>query len=431
MIKDCIINNEGHLEIAGCDTVKLAKKYNTPLYVMDENKIRSVCKRYISALENCYGKGNAMPIYASKAFSCKEIIRVIHSENLDIEVLSGGELYTALQADVSGKNIHFNGSNKSYGELVYAVESDVSDIIVDNNTELVRLNEIAKEHNKAVNISLRIKPGVDPDTHEFIRTGQIDSKFGLAISNDEAFTAVKNALKLDCLNLTALHCHIGSQILEIEPFVKAAEVMIDFIKKIKDELNYDIEILNLGGGYGIRYAENDEEIPFEDYIYAVAEAIKNKCKEYKMNVPMIRMEPGRSIVAEAGTTLYTVGTIKEIPDVRNYVAVDGGMFDNPRYILYKADYECLIANKASEERNYKATIAGKCCESGDLIQENTMIQAPSDGDILAVLSTGAYNYSMSSNYNRNLKPACVMINNGEPRIIIKAETYEDLLRNDV
>lgn len=431
MISNCLgINEAGHLEISGCDTVKLAEQYGTPLYVMSEDEIRSTCRRYVVSFQKNYG-GNGKPIYASKAFSCKEIYRIVLSEGLDVEVVSGGELYTALQAGVPADQIHFQGNNKSIGELTFAIENGVGDIVVDNLSELKKIEKIAREHNVTVTVSLRIKPGIDAHTHEFIRTGQVDSKFGLDLENGEAMEALRLAKDMEHVIVEGLHCHIGSQILEKSPFVHAAEVMLQFFARIRQELGMTFSFLNLGGGFGIHYTEKDEAIPYEDYMEAVSEAVHRTCKELDLDLPRIYIEPGRSIVGEAGITLYTVGTIKEIPQVRNYVAIDGGMFENPRYALYQSDYTCLIANKASEPANYIATIAGKCCESGDLIQEHTPIQTPEEGDILAVLSTGAYNYSMASNYNRNLKPACIMVSQGKSRIVIKGETYEDLVRNDI
>lgn len=431
MISNCLgINEARHLEFSGCDTVKLAEQYGTPLYVMSEDEIRSTCRRYVASFQKNYG-GNGKPIYASKAFSCKEIYRIVLSEGLDVEVVSGGELYTALQAGVPADQIHFQGNNKSIGELTFAIENGVGDIVVDNLSELKKIEKIAREHNVTVTVSLRIKPGIDAHTHEFIRTGQVDSKFGLDLENGEAMEALRLAKDMEHVIVEGLHCHIGSQILEKSPFVHAAEVMLQFFAQIRQELGMTFSFLNLGGGFGIHYTEKDEAIPYEDYMEAVSEAVHRTCKELDLDLPRIYIEPGRSIVGEAGITLYTVGTIKEIPQVRNYVAIDGGMFENPRYALYQSDYTCLIANKASEPANYIATIAGKCCESGDLIQEHTPIQTPEEGDILAVLSTGAYNYSMASNYNRNLKPACIMVSQGKSRIVIKGETYEDLVRNDI
>ena len=348
-----------------------------------------------------------------------------------MEVVSGGELYTALQAGVPGRQIHFQGNNKSIGELTMALENGVGDIVVDNLSELERLERLAAERGVTAPISFRIKPGIDAHTHEFIRTGQVDSKFGLDLASGEAMDALRRASELKHVVVKGLHCHIGSQILEKAPFVHAAEVMLQFFAQVREELGTTFEHLNLGGGFGIHYTERDDAIPYEEYMEDVSAMVHAKCRELGLDLPYIFIEPGRSIVGEAGITLYTVGNIKHIPGVRDYVAIDGGMFDNPRYALYQSSYTCILANKAGEPADYTATIAGKCCESGDLIQEHTLIQKPEEGDILAVLSTGAYNYSMSSNYNRNLKPAVVMVSHGKSRIVVKGETYEDLVRNDV
>ncbi len=431
MISNCLsVNEKGRLAISGCDTVELAERYGTPLYVMSEDEIRDVCRRYLSSFEKYY-QGNGKPVYASKAFCCKEICRIVTGEGLDLEVVSGGELYTALQAGVPAGRIHFQGNNKTPGELNMAVENGVGDIVVDNLSELRKLGETARKHNVVVPVSLRIKPGIDAHTHEFIRTGQIDSKFGIDLSSGEALEAVRQASQMDEISLRGLHCHIGSQIFDKEPFVHAAQVMLDFFEEVRDSLGVEFEFLNLGGGFGIRYTDRDQASPYEEYMEAVSVAVHGKCGELGLKVPSIYIEPGRSIVGEAGITLYTVGNIREIPNVRNYVSIDGGMYENPRYALYQSDYTCLIANKAGQPADYVATVAGKCCESGDLIQEHTPIQRPEEGDILAVLSTGAYNYSMASNYNRNPRPACVMVSKGESRVVIKGETYDDLVRNDL
>ena len=414
-VSDCLgVNKRGHLTISGCDTVELAAQFGTPLYVMSEDKIRDTCRRYKASIERHYG-GNGAPIYASKAFSCKEIYRIVTSEGLDVEVVSGGELFTALSAGVDAKHIHFQGNNKSVPELIYAIESGVGDIVVDNCTELRRIEQLSAERNVTARISMRIKPGIDAHTHEFIRTGQI----------------VREAVAAEHVELTGLHCHIGSQIFDKSPFVLAAQVMLGLYDRIHRELGKKLTHLNLGGGFGIKYKDSDAAVPYEDYMSDVSAAVHAACAQYGLEIPRIYIEPGRSIVGEAGITLYTVGDIKAIPGVRTYVAVDGGMFDNPRYALYQSDYTCLIANRAGSPADFKATIAGKCCESGDLIQENTMIQTPETGDILAVLSTGAYNYSMASNYNRNPRPACVMVRGGAARVAIRAETYADLVRNDI
>lgn len=430
-VNDCLnINEKGHLTIGGCDTVELAKEYGTPLYVLDETTIRNTCRAYVNSFKKFYN-GNGMPLYASKALSCKELCRIANEENLGLDVVSGGEIYTAVQAGFPMEKVHFHGNNKTADEIRFAIKSKVGKFVVDNLYELELLDEIAGEEGITANISFRIKPGVDAHTHNFIRTGQIDSKFGFALETGEAFNAVKKTIKLKNVNLKELHCHIGSQIFDIEPFVTAAEIMIDFIAKIKNELGINIPELNLGGGFGIMYTEKDEPVPYENYMEKVSVAVKEKCSQYGIDVPFIYIEPGRSIVGEAGITLYTVGSKKEIPNIRTYVSVDGGMTDNIRYALYQSDYTVLNASKANQEPNDIVTVAGKCCESGDLIQENTKVADPQAGDILAVLSTGAYNYSMASNYNRIPRPAMVMVKDGQPIVIIKRESYEDLVRNDV
>ena len=430
-VSDCLsVNEKGHLVISGCDTVELAAQYGTALYVMSEDKIRDTCRRYKSSFDKHYN-GNGAPIYASKAFSCKEICRIVTSEGLELEVVSGGELYTALAAGVDPKIIHFQGNNKSLAEIEYAIDSGVGDIVVDNLSELRRIEAVSARKGVVTTISMRIKPGIDAHTHQFIRTGQIDSKFGFALETGEAFEAVQAAVEAEHVELIGLHCHIGSQIFDIAPFELAAEVMLKFYNRIYEELGKKLTHLNLGGGFGIKYKEADAAVPYENYMSRVSAAVHKACEQYGLQIPRIYIEPGRSIVGEAGITLYTVGDIKEIPHVRNYVAIDGGMYENPRYALYQSDYTCLIANRAWEPANYRATIAGKCCESGDLIQAGVKIQKPVIGDTLAVLSTGAYNYSMASNYNRNPRPACVMVSEGKSRVVIKAETYADLVRCDI
>ena len=430
-ILDCLdINTQGHLTIGGCDTIELAKKYGTPLYVMDEDKIRRTCNLYQSSIKKCY-EGKGLPMYASKAFSCKEICRIMNEEGMGLDVVSGGELYTALQAGFPAERIHFHGNNKTLQEINFALDSHVGHIIVDNLTELHTINRVAGEKGLTAHISLRVKPGIDAHTHQFIRTGQIDSKFGFALETGEALAAAKEAISCENLDLKGLHCHIGSQIFDISPFVLAAQVMLGLMKQIKDETGVELSELNLGGGFGIKYTEADTPVPYEKYMEEVSTAVKDKCKAEGLAVPFIFIEPGRSIVGESGITLYEIGGIKNIPNIRTYVSIDGGMGDNPRYALYKSDYKAVIANKANQPATETVTIAGKCCESGDLIQENTKIQPVEVGDIMAVLSTGAYNYSMSSNYNRIGKPAVVMVRNGESRVIVKRETYEDLVRNDI
>lgn len=430
-VSDCLnVNEKGYLEIGGCDTIDLAEKYGTPLYVVDENEIRKNCRAFVKSIEDNYN-GHGTVAYASKAFSCMEMYRICKQENMSIDTVSAGEIYTALKAGFPAERIFFHGNNKTLDEIEFALDNNVGRIVVDNLTELEKIEKAAKKRNITAKIMFRIKPGIDAHTHSFIRTGQIDSKFGLALENGEAMVGVKRALALKNVELCGLHCHIGSQIFDISPFELAAEVMMDFIAKIKEEIGAEIKELNLGGGFGIKYTEEDKPAPYSDYMNRVAAVIKKKAEEHSMELPFIIIEPGRSIAGAAGITLYTVGAVKEIENVRTYVSIDGGMTDNPRYILYQSTYEILCANKANEPKTEKITLAGKCCESGDLIQENAMIQKVVPGDTIAVLSTGAYNYSMASNYNRIGRPAVVMTNNGESRIIVKRESFEDLVRNDV
>ncbi len=424
------INEKGHLVCGGADTVELAKEYGTPLYVMDEALIRKHCRSFRESVNKYYG-GAGLVCYASKAFCCKAMCKIMLEEGMGLDVVSEGELFTAMSAGFPAEKICFHGNNKTDRELGYAVECGVGRIIVDNIYELERLDRIASESGKTVNIMFRIKPGIDAHTHNFIMTGQIDSKFGFALETGEAFDAVKKAITYANVKLTGLHCHIGSQIFDIDPFVKAAEVMLDFIAKIKDELNYEIKELNLGGGFGIKYTDEDAPVEYDRYMEKVSEKVKEVCADKNISLPFILIEPGRSVAAPAGITLYTVGGKKVIPNIRTYVSVDGGMCDNPRYALYQSKYDIEVANKASLPKDEIVTIAGKCCETGDLIGEEMPVQSVETGDILAVLATGAYNYSMSSNYNRIPKPAVVMINDGTSRVVVKRETLEDIIRNDI
>lgn len=423
-------NDKGHLTIGGVDAVDLANKYGTPLYVMDERTIRGHCRTFQQSIDDNYG-GKGLAVYASKAFNCKEMCRIIKDEGLGIDVVSGGELYTALSVDFPPEKIVFHGNNKTEEEIKLALESGVGRIVVDNLTELRTIEKMAAELNKNPGVMIRIKPGIDAHTHNFIRTGQIDSKFGFALETGEAFEAIKEVLEQKNVTLKGVHCHIGSQIFEIDPFKAAAEVMLGFMVKVKKELSYEIKELNLGGGFGIRYLIDDDAKLYKTFMEQVSVTVKETCKRLGLNIPFIMIEPGRSIVGPAGTTLYTVGAVKTIPGIRNYVSVDGGMTDNPRYILYQSEYSIAVANKIDKPSDYIATIAGRCCESGDLVQEDAKIQTPEPGDILAVFCTGAYNYSMASNYNRVPRPPVVMIKDGESRVIIKGESYEDLVKNDL
>lgn len=428
--KNLAVNEQGHLTVGGMDTVELAKEYGTPLYIMDEGLIREHCRSFRESMDKYYG-GQGLVCYASKAFCCKAMCRIMLEEGLGLDVVSEGELYTALSVGFPPEKLCFHGNNKTDHELSYALENGVGRIIVDNIYELERLDRLAEKTGRTANIMYRIKPGIDAHTHNFIMTGQIDSKFGFALETGEAYEAVKKAIECSHINLVGLHCHIGSQIFDIDPFVKAAEVMLTFIAKIKDELGFEVKELNLGGGFGIRYTEEDAPVGYDKYMEKVSEKVKEVCAEKNVKLPFILIEPGRSIAAPAGITLYTVGGRKEIPNIRTYVSVDGGMGDNPRYALYQSKYDVEVANKANLPKTETVTVAGKCCETGDLIGEGMPIQPVEPGDILAVLATGAYNYSMSSNYNRIPKPPVVMIRDGKSRVAVKRETFEDIVRNDI
>lgn len=424
------VNAAGNLEIGGCDTIELAKEYGTPLYVMDETTIRQNCKRYKEAMEKYYD-GYGLVLYASKAFCTLASCKIAEQEGLGLDVVSGGELFTAVKADFPMDKVFFHGNNKTPEEIEMGIDYGIGRFVVDNHEELQTINRIAGEKNKKVKILIRIKPGVDAHTHEFVKTGNIDSKFGVALENGEAHAMVAEIKKLDNVELVGVHCHIGSQIFELEPFEHAAEIMLNFIADVKNKYGIKITELNLGGGFGIRYTEKDDPLEYDQFIEAVSKVVKRICSEKGLGQIFMLMEPGRSVVAPAGITLYTVGSVKDIKGVRKYVSVDGGMTDNPRYALYQAEYTALLANNPKAPKEEVVTIAGKCCESGDLIGKDIKLQKAKPGDILAVLSTGAYNYSMSMNYNRNTKPPVVLVRNGKSRLIVKREDYMDIIRNDI
>lgn len=424
------VNEQGHLCIGRHDTVELAKEFGTPLYVLDEDKIRQNCRGYKNAIDEYYG-GKGLALYASKALCTMYTARVAADEGLGADVVSGGEIYTLKKAGFPMEKVFFHGNNKTDDEIELALDCGVGHIVVDNIYELDRVNQAAAKRNAVQPILFRIKPGIDAHTHDFVRTGQIDSKFGVALENGEAYEIHKYASTLKSVSVDGVHCHIGSQIFDVTPFCEAARVMMNFVADLRDTLGLDPKILNLGGGFGIKYVEGDDPLAPVDYVKAAIETVKEVAEQRKMPLPFLVFEPGRSIVAEAGITLYTVGCVKDIVNVRTYVSVDGGMSDNPRYIMYGAKYSAVLANKANEENVKKVTIAGKCCESGDIIQENVPIPEVNVGDTLAVLATGAYNYSMASNYNRIPRPAMVAVKGNEKKVIIRRETYEDIIKNDI
>jgi len=429
---DCLgVNNKGHLTIGGKDTLELVKEYGTPLYVMDEGMIRANCGRYISSIANHYG-GKGAVVFAGKAFCCKAICALAAEEGMALDAVSSGELYTALKADFPPERILLHGNNKTDEDIKYALRCKVGRVVVDNIYELNRVNEAAAQLGIKQQVQLRVTPGVDPHTHEFVRTGQIDSKFGFALQTGEAMNAARLGAELKNISLAGAHCHIGSQILDVSTFVLAAEIMTGFIADVRDELGVTLGELNLGGGFGIRYTAGQDTPPeYESYIEAVSGGISKICSQRGIDKPYLFIEPGRSIVGPAGITLYTVGALKEIPGIRAYLSVDGGMTDNPRFALYGSRYTMVIANRAADPADKIYTVAGRCCESGDLLGKDVPIQEAKTGDILAVFATGAYNYSMASNYNRLPKPPVVFVKDAEARLVVKRQTLEDIIQNDL
>lgn len=421
------INGNGVLEIGGCDAVELARRFGTPLYVLDEDYLRETCRSYRAAFESRYPKVQIS--FSGKAFMTSAVCRIVAQEGLALDVSSGGELHTGLQAGFPPERILLHGSNKSRAELERAAEVGVGRVVLDHLSEIDLLQEIAAAMGKAVDVLLRISPGVQADTHTHIQTGKVDTKFGLAIVGSSAKEGIAKVSRAPNLNFRGIHCHIGSQICDLPPFRQAAEMMVDFAAEVREELGCEVEDLDLGGGLGVRYLPDDRPPSLEEYAEAVTGAVLARCEQRRLPLPRLLQEPGRSLVGEAGTTLYTVGVVKEIPGVRTYVSVDGGLSDNPRPALYDARYDAIVANKAREPRSRSVTVSGKHCETDTLI---VGLQAPpiASGDILAVQTTGAYNYSMASNYNRLPRPAVVSVSGGRADLIVERETLDDLLRLD-
>ncbi|XZH20484.1 diaminopimelate decarboxylase [Clostridium perfringens] len=416
------------LYVGGVKASALSKEYGTPLYVIDEELVRSNCRRYYNAMK-CEERGNRVT-YAGKAFINMSMCNLVNEENLYLDVVSGGELYTAYKAGFPLERIYFHGNNKSDYEIDLGVRLGIGRFIVDNIHELEVLNSIAQEYGRVQKVYLRITPGVEAHTHEYIKTGQLDSKFGFSVIGNTVYDAIKRAMELEYIELNGLHCHIGSQIFDLEPFEDTTEIMLNLINDIKEKLGYEIKELDLGGGFGIYYTEGDKPKEIEEYCLVIINKADEICRKLNMNVPILSIEPGRSIVGNAGLTLYTVGAIKEIPNIRKYVSVDGGMSDNIRPALYSANYESLIANRVFDNSKEIVTVAGKCCESGDVLLNSIEMPRMETGDILAIMSTGAYGHSMANNYNRIPKAAVVSVSNGISKVMCKRETYEDLLRNE-
>lgn len=419
----------GHLYFAGLDTVELSAKFGTPSMFFDVDRFVENIMVYTDAMEKAFGK-DAMPLYAGKALCFTHLYRILRKYNIGVDVVSSGELFTALSGGFPAEKIYFHGNNKTDDDIVFGVSTGIGYFVCDNLEELLKIDETAGAQSVVQDILIRLTPSVDAHTCEAINTGKLDSKFGVAIETGDAEKLIRKALSLKNVRLCGIHCHIGSQIFEAEPFIMAAETMAAFCLYLKDTLGYEPEILNLGGGIGVRYLESDPEVSIPDIIGKIGETLHTKL-DGRMNFPQVRMEPGRSLVADCGITLYSVGAIKEIEGVKNYVSINGGMADNPRYALYKAPYTVVVANRVDEPCDYTCTVAGRCCESGDVIQENVMIPKPVRGDVVAVLTTGAYNYSMSSHYNRLPKPPIVAISNGQAEVVVRRETLKDLLSNDI
>lgn len=423
------INEQGHLTIGGVDVSELKAQFGTPLYIVDEQLVRERSRQYMEAFRASGLKFQVA--YASKAFCVMSMCRVVEEEGLSLDVVSDGELYTALQAGFPAQRIHFHGNNKTPDEIEMALEANIGCFVVDNFTELELLNALAKQRSRKVNVLLRVTPGVEAHTHEYISTGQTDSKFGFDIGNGTAFEAVKQAAAAEAIELLGVHSHIGSQIFEVEGFQMAVERVAQFAREVKAEQGVNFKVVNLGGGFGIRYVDGDTPLEVADYVKAITDAVKQYFAGLYDVMPEIWVEPGRSIVGDAGTTLYTIGSVKEIPGVRKYVAVDGGMTDNPRPALYESRYEAVLANRANEKPEEVVSIAGKCCESGDMLIWDLNLPKVKTNDLLAVSCTGAYNYAMASNYNRIRKPAVVFVQNGQADLVVGRETHDDIICKDV
>ncbi|SET02547.1 diaminopimelate decarboxylase [Anaerobranca gottschalkii] len=417
-----------HYIFDNLDTVELAKEFGTPLYVISENLIKYKCSQIQNDFLNKYP--NTKAAYASKAFLTLAMCKIIEREGLGLDVVSGGELFTAISAHFPMEKVMFHGNNKSFEELELAINNNVGRIIVDNLYELEILQNIAKEQNKKVKILFRINPGVPGKTHKYISTGQIDSKFGICIEEESLNFALKKTIDSPNLELMGFHFHIGSQLFDNKSYLAALNIVTGLMKNLKDKMGFITKELNIGGGFGISYSTREKTKPISFFIDPIMKSIEDNCSKLKLERPTIIIEPGRWIIGEAGITLYTIGSIKEIPNVRTYISVDGGLPDNPRPALYGAKYEAIVANRPYANRELTATIAGKCCESGDILIWDINIPYVKPGDVLAVLNTGAYNYSMASNYNRLPKPAVVLISNGKPHVIVEREKYEDLISKD-
>ncbi|MBI2266008.1 MAG: diaminopimelate decarboxylase [Armatimonadetes bacterium] len=422
------LNSEGHLEFGGADVTLLAESFGTPLYVLDEEAIRRNCRSYVQTFQKQYP--NSETVYAGKAFLSKAICRILEQEGLGLDVVSGGELYTALQAGFPASRVVFHGNNKSADELSLALENRVGRIVVDNFYELSLLGSLASRKGVQPVIHLRLTPGVKPSTHTYVQTGQVDSKFGFGVADPHLIPSIRGILAEGRLNLVGVHCHIGSQIFQQESYNVTIRIMMEFLKKLHDQ-GIILAELNLGGGLGIAYTSDESPPAIAEHVSLLVQGVRREAERLRIPLPRLLDEPGRSIVGPSGIALYRVGGSKEISGKRKYIFVDGSMADNPRVALYGARYEAVLANRAQDPPEETVTVAGKCCESGDILIWDASLPVARPGDLLAVFCTGAYHYAMASNYNRLPRPAVVLVNKGQPELIIRRETYEDLVRNDL
>ena len=431
MICENITIKDNELYFNGFKVTDLAKKYGTPLYLMDENRIRHNINIYKNSLKKHFGD-DALMLYASKACSFKYIYKIMQDENVGIDVVSSGEIWTAKAAGFDMTKAYFHSNNKTDDDIKLAIENNIGYFVADNIEEIEIINKEAKKQNKIQNILLRVTPGIDTHTYEADKTGKVDSKFGTAIETGQAIDIVEKILGFENINLCGFHCHVGSQVFEEDVFERTAVIMIKFFAEVKEKFDLETKIFDIGGGIGVRYEENDPTIDIDKKLKDLSIVTNNELKKYNLTKPQFRIEPGRSIVADSGMTIYTVGTIKKIPGYKNYVSVDGGMTDNPRYALYGAIHSCLTANKMNEENNFIADLVGRCCESGDIIIPKAKFPSSiSRYDYVAVTTTGAYNYSMASNYNRIPRPAIVMLKDNTDFLVVKRESLDDLNKNDI
>ena len=419
----------GELNISGVGVSELKAQYGTPLYVYDENMLVNQCRTFINNFKS--SKFNTEVLYASKAFSCLEVLRIASREGLGVDVVSLGEIHTAYKAGYDMRRAYFHGNNKTREELQYALEVGVGTIVIDNDYEYEMINKIVRESGNTVDVLLRINTGIDAHTHEYIKTAKDDSKFGYSVYDETIYDLIADINNQSNLNFVGFHSHIGSQIFEKTSFFEAVKVVMEFTKKVQERLGLTISVLNLGGGFGVYYTEEDRPFELAEFLREYIEVVERESDNFGLDLTKAVIEPGRSLTCNAGSTLYSVGGVKKTFAGREYVFVDGGMADNPRYALYKAKYEAMLANKMNEQVDTTYTVAGKCCESGDMLVMDAKLPKAEQGDLLLVSSTGAYNYSMSSNYNRLPKLPVVFVKDGTSRLVVKGETLEDLIRQDV